>query len=644
MRNRLAKDPSGLIDLKEIRDDMISKLKSRYAFGHWGFIIALPMVLFLMSCETFEGGTTPSGATAPTQSPDTTQTNDQQKATEAPQAKPIPDSIAPELPPSRTPARGKQQMVSAAHPLAAKVGRDILRKGGSAVDAAIAIQMMLNLVEPQSSGIGGGGFLLSYHAKTGDIVTYDGRETAPASANPYMFLDGTGKPKPYRDATVGGLPVGVPGLLHMLEQAYKKYGRLPWRTLFEPVIKMAQNGFNVSKRLHAMVKRDFRLKTFHSAVDYFYTKDGDPKPVGTKLVNKPLAATLRTIAKRGAKAFYTGAIARDIVTAVNNTYRNPGRMKLSDLANFKSTKREPVCLAYRVNLICGMGPPSSGGITLLQILGTLQNFDLPKMAPASSQAVHLIAEATRLAYADRNTFIADPAFIPVPVAGMLDSGYLKLRARVIRQNKALDKPLPGMPGVTTGHMLLPDPTPYARSTTHFSVIDKDGNAVALTSSLQNPFGSRIMVRGFLLNSQLTDFSFIPNKDRAPLPNRAAPNKRPLSSMAPTLVFDGQGQVIMAIGSSGGSRIIGYVAKTVIAALDWRMNIQDAISLPNFTNRLRDTEIERKTTLSSIVPALKKLGHKVKIRRMTSGLHGILRTKDGLTGGADPRREGIALGD
>jgi gamma-glutamyltranspeptidase/glutathione hydrolase len=640
---------------------MISATKTRRtfqpprSFHRWGLIIALPIALFLISCETPEGGTpggSPAPATggssggpaAPADTPDNPQSTNQPKVTEAPQPEPAPDYVVPELPPSKAPVRGKRHMVSAAHPLAAKAGRDILRKGGSAVDAAIAIQMMLNLVEPQSSGIGGGGFLLSYHAKTSEIVTYDGREKAPASAHPYMFLDGAGKPKSYRDTTVGGLPVGVPGLVHMLEQAHKKYGRLPWRLLFEPAIKMAQNGFHISKRLHAMVKRDFRLKTFHSTVDYFYTPNGDPKPVGTKLVNKPLAATLKTIAKRGAKAFYSGAIARDVVAAVNNAYRNPGRMKLSDLAKYKSIKREPVCLAYRVNLICGMGPPSSGGITLLQILGTLQNFDLSKMAPASSQAVHLIAEATRLAYADRNTFIADPAFIPVPVSGMLDPGYLKLRAGEIKQHKAINKPMPGMPGIATGHRLLPDPTPFATSTTHFSVIDKDGNAVALTSSLQNPFGSRIMVRGFLLNSQLTDFSFIPNKDRAPLPNRAAPNKRPLSSMAPTLVFDGQGQVVMAIGSPGGSRIIGYVAKTVIAALDWRMNIQAAISMPNFTNRLRGTEIERKSALSVIVPALKELGHDVKMNRMTSGLHGILRTKDGLTGGADPRREGVALGD
>ncbi|MEL0106694.1 MAG: gamma-glutamyltransferase [Rhodospirillaceae bacterium] len=618
----------------------------RRLFRRIGLIACIPVALLIAACETADtDGPASTPGDGVTSSPAETTNPDNSNATpKAAPDEPIPESVVPDIPPAKAPAKSKRHMVSAAHPLAAKVGRDILRKGGSAVDAAIAIQMMLTLVEPQSSGIGGGGFMISFHAKTGDIVTYDGRETAPASAHPYMFLDGTGKAKPYRDATVGGIPVGVPGLVHMLEQAHKKYGRLPWRSLFKPAIEQARKGYPVSERLNKMVARDFRLKTFHAAFDYFYTSSGTPKPVGTMLVNKPLADVLEAIAKQGSKALYTGPIAQDIVDTVNNAYRNPGRMKLSDLAKYKSIKREPVCLAYRVNFICGMGPPSSGGITLLQILGILQNFDMANMAPASSQAVHVIAEATRLAYADRNTFIADPAFIPVPIAGMLDPGYLKLRAQDIKQYESLEKPLPGMPGITTGKALQPDPAPHGVSTTHFSVIDQDGNAVAVTSSLQNPFGSRLMVRGFLLNSQLTDFSFIPNKDRAPLPNRAAPHKRPLSSMAPTLVFDGQGQVVMAVGSPGGSRIIGYVAKTLIATLDWKMDIQAAISLPNFTNRLRGTELERGSALSAIAPALKELGHNVRMRRMTSGLHGILRTKDGFTGGADPRREGVSLGD
>ncbi|MEX2451640.1 MAG: gamma-glutamyltransferase [Rhodospirillales bacterium] len=611
---------------------------------------AFPAMLVLSSCAPVEPGTAPGNAspapgasTSPLSAPSSATPSDR-SAPQAPESRPVPDSVVPDLPPAKAPARGKLHMVSAANPLAAAAGRDILRKGGSAVDAAIAVQMVLTLVEPQSSGIGGGGFLVAHDAKTGDIATYDGRETAPATAHPYMFLDGTGKPRPYRDTTVGGLSVGVPGLLRMLEMAHKAHGRLPWADLFKPAIALSEKGFAVSERLHAMVNRDRRLKTVASARDYFFTENKEPRPVGTEIVNTALADTLRRIAKEGAKAFYVGAVAEDIVAAVNNAARNPGRMTLADLRSYKAIKRDPVCLAYRVYFVCGMGPPSSGGITLLQILGILQNFDLPKMAPASSRAVHIIAEATQLAYADRNTFIADPDFIPVPAAGLLDPGYLNARAKEIRFARALDKPLPGMPGVTTGRTLLSEPAPYGTSTSHISVIDRNGNAVALTSSLQNPFGSRLMVRGFLLNSELTDFSFTPNKDRAPLPNRPEANKRPLSSMAPTIVFDGSGKVQMVIGSPGGSRIIGYVAKAIIAVLDWNMNVQAAISLPNFTNRLRGTEIERDTALAAIAPALEELGHSVDHRRMTSGLQGILRTKDGLTGGADPRREGVALGD
>ncbi|MEQ8196367.1 MAG: gamma-glutamyltransferase [Rhodospirillales bacterium] len=611
---------------------------------------AFPAMLVLSSCAPVEPGTAPGdpapapGASSSPLSPPSTATPSDRAAPDAPKARPVPDAVVPDLPPSKAPARGTLHMVSAANPLAAAAGRDILRRGGSAVDAAIAVQMILTLVEPQSSGIGGGGFLVAHTAASGDIVTYDGRETAPAAAHPYMFLDGKGKPRQYREATVGGLAVGVPGLLRMLEMAHKAHGRLPWSDLFKPAIEMSEKGFAVSERLHAMAERDRRLKTFAPTRDYFFTKDGKPKPVGTRIVNKPLADTLRRIAENGAKAFYTGAIAKSVVAAVNKASVNPGRLKLSDLTAYKAVKRDPVCLAYRVYFVCGMGPPSSGGITLLQILGILQNFDLPNMAPASSNAVHLIAEATRLAYADRNTFIADPEFIPVPAAGLLDPGYLASRAKEIRFDRTIAKPLPGMPGVSTGRTLLQEPAPYGTSTSHISVIDKDGNAVALTSSLQNPFGSRLMVRGFLLNSELTDFSFAPNKDRAPLPNRPEAGKRPLSSMAPTIVFDGSGKAQMVIGSPGGSRIIGYVAKAMIAALDWKMDIQAAVSLPNFTNRLRGTEIERNTALVSIASALEDLGHKVRQRRMTSGLHGILRTKDGLTGGADPRRDGVALGD
>ncbi len=545
--------------------------------------------------------------------------------------------------PEKEPAKAARYMISAANPLASEAGLEILRAGGSAVDAAIAAQMVLNLVEPQSSGIGGGAFLLHYDAKSGVTDSYDGRETAPASATPYMFLDGRGKPKTFFEAAVGGLSVGVPGLLRMLEMAYKEHGSLPWADLFAPAIKLAEEGFVVSKRLHELIAKDKYLGKFDAPGNYFYD-DGKAIKVGETLTNPDLAKTMRTIAEGGADAFYNGPIADDIAAAVSRSAISPGGMKASDLAAYRAVKRDPVCLFYRTWITCGMGPPSSGGITTMQILGILQNFDLAAMKPLEPQAVHLIAEASRLAFADRNTYIADPDFVPVPSAGLLDPGYLSRRAKEISPGKSIGKAQPGMPGVGAGLRRGADSSEGGISTTHLSVVDGDGNAVSMTSSIENAFGSRLMVDGFMLNNQLTDFSFIPNRDAAPVANRAEPFKRPRSSMAPSLVFDASGKVVMAIGSPGGSSIIGYVAETIIAALDWKLNIQRAIDLPHFVNRNGATELEQGTSLEKLKPILEKWGHKVKIRPMNSGLHGIMVGKDGLSGGADPRREGVALGD
>ncbi len=544
----------------------------------------------------------------------------------------------------REPVRAKRHMIAAANPLAARAGRDILRAGGSAVDAAIAAQMVLNLVEPQSSGIGGGGFLMHFSADSGDIAAYDGRETAPAAANSYMFLDGRGKPRAFFDAAVGGLSVGVPGLLRMLELAHREHGRLPWGRLFEPAIGLAEKGFPVSRRLRAMIARDRHLKTFAAATATFYDADGKPPSVGTRLVNKALAGTLRAVAEGGADAFYEGPIARDIAWTVNNARRNPAKMTVADIAAYEAKKRQPVCLPYRRWLVCGMAPPSSGGITTLQILGILETFDLASMAPASLQAVHLIAEASRVAFADRNTYIADSDFIPVPTAGLLDPAYLSLRARAISPSASMGKAEPGMPGVGAGRPPAPGGAQAGASTTHLSVIDADGNTAALTSSIESAFGARLMVRGFLLNNQLTDFAFRPHLDAVPVANRAEPGKRPRSSMAPTLVFDAAGRMVMALGSPGGSRIIGYVAKTIVAALDWNLNIQEAIDLPHFVNRNGRTELEAQTALADLQKPLEALGHTVRLRPMTSGLHAIMVTAEGLAGGADRRREGVALGD
>ena len=555
---------------------------------------------------------------------------------------------APQAAPHTAPkeaARAARHMVTAANPLAARAGLDILRAGGSAVDAAIATQMVLNLVEPHSSGIGGGGFMIHFTASTGEITAYDGRETAPASATPGMFLDDNGSPRRLYDAVVGGLSVGVPGLLRMLEIAHRDHGRLEWANLFEPAIELAEKGFAVSPHLHESIAGAKRLKTFAPATAYFHTAGGDAKPAGTVLANKSLAETFRTIATEGADAFYEGPVAEDIVDVVRGAALNPSGMTADDLATYQAKKRAPICLAYRLWLICGMPPPTSGGITTLQILGILQGFDLMAMKPGSAGAVHVVAEASRLAFADRNAFVADADFVPVPVAGLLDPGYLKRRAAAISPLRTMGKAAAGTPSRNTG--LGPAPSAddeHGVSTSHVSIIDGDGNALAMTSSIESAFGSRLMVRGFVLNSQLADFSFKPQDGGRPVANRVEPGKRPRSSMSPSLVFDGSGRVVMAVGSPGGSRIIGYVAKTIVAALDWGLDIQAAIAFPHFVNRNGATDLEKGTPLEALKPALEVLGHDVRIRALDSDLLSVMVTPDGLVGGADPRREGVALGD
>ncbi len=558
-------------------------------------------------------------------------------------ATPVKPVVEREL--ARPPAKAKTYMISAANPLAAKAGRDILARGGSAIDAVIAAQMVLNLVEPQSSGIGGGAFLMNFDAKSGEISAYDGRETAPKAATPYMFMDGSGKRRSFKDARPGGLSVGVPGLLRMLEMVHKKYGVLPWADLFKPAIELAEGGFPVSKRFNEMISKTADLKIFEKTAAEFLTPFGEPLAVGGLYVNKPLAETFRLIAKKGADAFYTGPIARDIVATVRGSLINPGSMAEADLAGYKAIRRDPVCTFYRAWLVCGMGPPSSGGVTTLQILGILQSFDLSKLKPNDVETVHLISQASRLAFADRNAYIGDPDFVSVPVAGMLDPGYLELRARKISPDKTFGKAKPGTPGKGKAPNAALEGAEGGVSTSHISVIDAKGNAVSMTTTIESAFGSRLLVRGFLLNNQLTDFTFRPNRNAKPVVNRPEGGKRPRSSMSPTLVLDGSGRVVMAVGSPGGSRIIGYVAETIIGVLDWKMNIQAAIDLPHAIDRnMKTLDLEKGTALEALKPALEKLGHKVKVRRLTSGLHGITVTKDGLEGGADPRREGVALGD
>ncbi len=533
-----------------------------------------------------------------------------------------------------------RQMVATAHPLATEAGLDILRAGGGAIDAAVAAHMVLTLVEPQSSGIGGGGFLLHYDG-AGGVSAYDGRETAPAAAGPDMFLRPDGMPMAFYEAAVGGLAVGVPGTVRMLALAHRRHGRLPWARLFLPAIRLAEEGFPVSARLARQIADDEHLRRFPATAAYFYP-GGKSLSAGARLRNPVLAATLRAVAA-DPDAFYRGPIAADIVAAVQSATGNPGRLAAVDMAGYRAVERAALCRPYRRWTVCGMPPPSSGGIAVLQILGLLQGFDMAAQGPGSVEAVHLIAEASRLAFADRNRYVADADFVPVPVEGLLRQDYLAARARAISPARRMDEALPGTPvGALSG--AAPAPAAEPPSTSHLAVVDAEGEAVSFTASIESAFGARLMVGGFLLNNQLTDFAFRPAADGRAVANRVEPGKRPRSSMSPTLVLDERGRLRLAIGSPGGANIIGYVAKTLIGVLDWGLAVDAAIALPNFVNRGGVTELEAGTPLESIAAPLRKLGHEVELVALTSGLQGIEATLDGrLVGGADPRREGVALG-
>jgi gamma-glutamyltranspeptidase/glutathione hydrolase len=545
---------------------------------------------------------------------------------------------------AKTLAQAQRQMVAAAHPLAAEAGREMLRAGGSAVDAAIAVQMVLNLVEPQSSGIGGGAFLVHWSAAEQKVRTYDGRETAPAAAQPDRFLGPDGKPLAFMSAVVGGRSVGVPGVLRMLEFAHRVHGQVPWSQLFDPAIRLAEQGFEMTPRLNALLAKEKDLGRFEPARSYFYQADGTPKPVGTKLTNPELAAVLKAIASGGADAFYAGDIAASIVERVQKAPVNPGDMTLDDLARYEAKSRDPVCGTYRVWRICGMGPPSSGGVAVLQILGALERFDMAKLAPPSVDGIHLFAEAGRLAFADRNRYLGDADFVAAPVTGLIDRDYLRTRSALIGPERSIGRATAGEPPRKSGALFGDGAALEFPSTTHLAVVDGRGDAVSMTTTIEDGFGARLMVRGFLLNNQLTDFSFVAEEEGRPVANRVEAGKRPRSSMSPTLVFDRDGKLFLVVGSPGGSSIINYVAETLVAVLDWGYDIQRAIDLPRFGSRNGPTEIEEGPGAQELAAALTAKGGEVKIMELNSGLHGIMVTPQGLFGGADPRREGVALGD
>ena len=545
---------------------------------------------------------------------------------------------------------GATWMAAAANPHATDAGAEVLEAGGSAVDAAIAVQMVLTLVEPQSSGIGGGAFLLHWDGRS--LVALDGRETAPAAATEALVLR-DGVPMPTAEAIVGGRSVGAPGVLRMLALAHRRYGRLPWARLFAPAIRLADEGFAISPRLARLLSTDQSLPSDPDARGYFFTADGSPKPVGTVLRNPALAEVLRRVANEGPDAFYTGEIATAIAEKVRAHPTNPGLLTVADIAAYRPVEREPLCFDYRDARICGFPPPSSGTIAVAQILGALASRDLKAMVPTrldrghwrlSPDLVHVYAEAARLAFADRDAYVGDPAFVDVPVAGLLDAGYIRERAALVG-DRSMGRASPGLPPgrarATPAAVSLERP-----STSHVSIVDRFGNAVSMTTTVEDGFGSRQMVRGFILNNQLTDFSLAPlSADGAPAANRVQPGKRPRSSMTPLLVFDrGTGQLRMTLGSPGGSDIINYVGKVLIGTLDWGLDVQAAITLPNVGSRNGPTELEAGRVDADLGAALQARGHEVRYVDKTSGLQAIERTPTGWFGGADPRREGTARGD
>ncbi|WP_083607546.1 gamma-glutamyltransferase [Thalassospira sp. TSL5-1] len=565
-------------------------------------------------------------------------------------AQQVTDAVAPEsgaaTNQTREAVKSQNWMISAANPLAVQAGSDVLRRGGNAIDAMVAVQTMLGLVEPQSSGLGGGAFLVYYDAAHQKLTTLDGRETAPMAADENLFMGKDGQPLKFYDAVVGGRSVGTPGTPMLLEKAHQKWGQMPWPSLFEIAIDRAEKGFLVSPRLAELLQEDGgRLKKDPEAAAYFLDAKGEPLPAGKLLKNPAYANTLRTLAQGGADAFYHGPIADAIVNKVRGASWNPGLLSQEDLSAYDVKERDPVCAFYRSYDVCGMGPPSSGALTVGQILGMIEPYDIAKYGPYSATSWRLIGDASRLAFADRGRYMADSDFVPMNTKGLLDEGYLAERSRLLDRGMALpaDAVKPGNPPQIHASNWADDNAIEFPCTSHFSIVDSWGNVVSMTTTIENGFGSRLMTNGFLLNNELTDFSFKPTDANGnPVANRVEPGKRPRSSMSPTIVMQGDKPVIAA-GSPGGSRIIGYVAQSIIAMIDWGMDPQQAAAMPHLVNRFGTFDIEEGTKATELAPALTAAGFKTDIRDLNSGLHIIKIGPDGLTGGADPRREGIVVG-
>ncbi len=534
-------------------------------------------------------------------------------------------------------------MVAAANPLAVDAGVEILKAGGSAVDAAIAVQAVLGLVEPQSSGLGGGAFMVHYDATTGDVITYDGREVAPRGATPDMFLMADGQPMNSLDAIRSGRSIGVPGAVAMLEMAHREHGRLPWARSWDRAARLAEDGFAVSPRLNEMITTAVNRGGLPTDAANYLTTDGrTPRPIGSTLVNRKYAESVRRIAREGAKAFREGPLADEIVAAARRE-PVPGTLSHEDLLAYRPNRLEPVCDTYRVYLVCGMRPPSSGGIAILSVLGTLENFDMSSMGPTTVAGWHHFIEAQRLAYADRDAYVADDRYTSVPLAGLIDKTYLRSRAALISTDRAMASVQPGNPPGSTPRGR--DATGVGTGTSHFVIVDTRGNVVSMTTTVEGLFGSQRMAGGFFLNNQLTDFSFRPVDDSgAPIANAVAPGKKPRSSMSPTIVFR-EGRFELAVGSPGGNAIIAYVSKALVGMLDWNLSPQQAVDLPNMIARgPLIAEVSRADP--ALLEQLAAKGHAFRSNRGAgegSGLHAVRALPDGrLVGAADTRREGRAV--
>ena len=532
------------------------------------------------------------------------------------------------------------QMVVSANPYISEAGNMILAQGGNAVDAAIATALMVSLVEPQSGGIGGGGFILYLNPKENILTSIDARETSSNTTKENQYLDNNDKPLNYGQAVSLGTSVGVPSLLKGLALLHQKYGTLEWKKLFLPTIRLAKEGFIISPRLHTLIVKDPFLLKNTNASRYFFDKDLNPLPIGYLLKNPELAKVLEEVSIHGVEKFYEGEIAKDITRAVNQ-HLTPGGLNGDDLKQYQPVERKVVCGPYRSWKICGMAPPSSGGITLISMLGILQNFPLSQLDEIDY--LHFLSEAGRLAYADRDRYIADPDFIDIPIDSLIDTKYTKERSHLISKTKSMTKAKPGIFNQLSVQ-LGSDSNSELPATSHISIVDKNGQAVTMTISVASAFGSRIMTNGFFLNNEMTDFSFIPKENQKLIANRVAPNKRPRSSMSPTFVFDDQQRLIMAIGSAGGPSIINYVAKTITGVLDRKLNIQEAIDYPNIGSRNQETELEKGTYVERYAEELQLKGHPLLIREMNSGTQGIWINGEGLWGGVDGRREGVAIGN